>query len=310
MGLIFIILLLLVFSIVFFSVWLWFYKGDDFSIELSYFAGKSAFKSGNLKKAKEKLLKVKETKSSPDVIKKLGIVHLNLKEFDEAKACFEQILKASPNDIDALTSLTQILQVQGRDEEALEIYNKLLSIDAKNVSYHINIANIYLKKGDNEKALETLLSAKEIAPDDKNVAFAITKLKSESCNVDDETGFNNLLDEYKQLSGEKNLPKDYDISIANLYAKNGEIDKAFNHCKKALEFNSEDVQASRLMGLIQLIKKDFAGAKNSLTAALNLQPSSKETHEIFSYLICNQDSGCERKKCRETYSKLVQRHIK
>lgn len=310
MSLLFVIFILTVFSIGLFFVWLWFFKGDSVSIEKIYKSGDKALKAGNFAKAKEMLLKVSESNSDPDVIKKLALTHFKLKEYEDAKKCFEQILKTSPNDKDALLYLAQILSLRGNDDEALEIYAKILEQDEQNTSNYINIANIHMKKGDSEKALEILEKAKEIAPDSKEVLFAITKCKSETCDVDDENSYNEVVNEFKKLSGDKDAPEEFDISLANLYAKNGEIDKALLHCKKALEANSEDVQASKLMGLIQLIKKDFAGAKNSLTAALNLQPSCKETHEIFAYLICDQDEKCERKKCRDTYHKLVKKHIK
>lgn len=310
MSFILVIFLLILFSIVFFLVWFWFFKGDNLFVENFYKLGDKALKKGNFAKAKEALLKAKEENQNPDVIRKLGVIHLKLKEYAEAKACFEQIIKVSPNDVDALSNLAQVLQLLGQEDEALEIYTKLAAQDNQNAANHVRIADIYLKKGDSDKALEILNAAKEFLPENTEILFAITKCKGENCDIEDEANYKELISEYKKLSGEKELPKDYDISLANLYAKNGEIDKAFLHCKKALEVDSEDAKASKLMGLIQLIKKDFAGAKNSLTTALNLQPGNKEAHEIFSYLICNQDERCARKKCRETYQNLVQKHIK
>lgn len=307
-GLIFIILIL--FSIVWSLVWFWFFKNDKASIEKIYKSGDKAFEAGDYKKTKALLLSVPDLSANPDAKYKLGIAHLELGEYDAAKAIFEQILKTSPKNVGALSNLAKILQLQGKDNEALEAYSKIIKENSNDVNSYLAISDIYNKQGDYDKALETLEKIKSIVPDNAQVLFSIVKTKSASFDIESDDDYQQIIDEYTTLVGNPDLPKEFDIMLAKTYAKNGQIDEALVHCKKAIEINDSDIDAYRLLGLILLIKQDLAGAKNSLSMALNLKPSSVETHNIFSYLLCSQDKDCDREKCRKKYYKLIEKYIK
>jgi flagellar basal body-associated protein FliL len=104
-GLIF--LTLIIFSVTFFLVWFWFYKGiGSFGKNLKK-AIKKDFEKGNYTKVKELLLRDPELETNLDNKYKLGEIHLKLHEYDEANACFDDILKKNPKHFDALMSLAQ-----------------------------------------------------------------------------------------------------------------------------------------------------------------------------------------------------------
>lgn len=308
MGFIFIILI--AFSAVWFFVWLWFFKKEKPSYKKISKAGIKAFKKGNYKKAKELFLQIPNSDINPEVKCKLGVVHLKLDEYDEAKNCFEQVLKNSPNNFDALFNLARTLQFQKKFDEAIEVYIRAQKENEKNIDCHLNIGHIHYEKGDYEKALEVLEKAKEIAPGNVKVLFSIVKCKSELLDMENSSNYQQIIDEYMKLAKKAGLPRDFDISLAKVYAKNGDIDKAFKHCKNAVEANAEDIEAYKLLGLIQLIKKDFSDAKNSLSIALNFQSNNAETHNLFSYLLCSHEEGFAMQKCRMKYYELIKKHSK
>lgn len=300
--------MLIIFSIVWFFVWWWFFKAGKSPTESFIKNGLKAFANVDYKKAKELLSKADNL--TPDAQYKLGMAHLALGEYAEAQACFEAVLKTSPKNFDALVSLSQTLQFQGKNDEALEIYTKALIENDKNIDCYLSIGRLYQEQGNYEKALEIFNKAKEIAPENIQVLFSIVKCKSELCDPDNEDDYQKLIDECIKLAGSEGLPSDYDTSLAKVYAKGGDIDKALESCKRAVELNEKDVEAYRLLGLIQLIKRDLDGAKNSLSMALNFQQNDSETHNVFSYLLCLQVDDCTMKKCRDKYFSLVKKHIK
>lgn len=295
---------------VFFLLWLWFFKEDKAPTENFYKQALKAFDAGDYKTAKELFLQISNLESNTDAKYKLGICCLKLKEYDEAKSYFEAVLKKVPKNSEALVHLAEVLQLQGNYDEAIELFNKLAKQDPKNPQNLINISNVYYDQSDFNKALETLEEANKKSPNDTKVLFSIVKCKNQLCDIENDEECKNILDEYIKLAENKDLPDEFNLAIAKAYAINGETDMAIEYCQKAISLKSEDMEAYQLLGLVQLIKLDFDKAKSNLTIALNFQPNNKETHNIFSYLFCKQVDDCPLQECREKYYKLVKKYLK
>lgn len=305
-GLIFLIIVL--FSVVLFLVWFWFYKGgslfSSFGKNLKK-AIKKDFEKGNYKKVKELLLKDPDLENNLDNKYKLGTVHLKLEEYEEAQTCLEDVLKKNPKHFEAMMGLAQVFQLQEKYPEAMEFYDKASKENVKDMDCPLNMGEILYKTGEFVKALEILEKAKELAPENVKIAFAIVKCRSELCDVDSKEECQKLIDEFNKLAGQEDLPKEFDTVIAKLYAKTGHIEDALYHCQNAVEINEKDIEAYKLLGLMQMLKKDLAGAKNSLSVALHLQSNNTEIHQLFSYLLCMHEEGCVMQKCRQKYFDLI-----
>lgn len=309
MGLI--LLNLILFSVVWFLIWLWFFKGG---FSLSSFgknlkrAIRKDIEKGNYKNAKELLLKSPDLETNLENQQKLGTVHLKLNEYEEAQKCFEGVLKKNPKSFEALMSLAETFKLQGKTDEAFDFYEKASKENVKDINCPLNMGEILYKRGEFEKAVQVLEAAKALSPENVKILFSIAKCKSELCSSDNLDECQQILNDFNALSGQEDLPNDFHIAVAKLYAKTGQIDNAFEFCKNAVENNEENIEAYKLLGLIQLLKKDFAGAKSSLSLALNFQYNNSEIHNIFSYLLCSHEDGCAMQKCRQKYYELVRKH--
>jgi len=301
--------ILLLFSVVWFMVWYWFFKPEKPPVENFYKLALKAFESGDYKTAKAMFLKMPKINSNLDAKYKLGISFLKLKEYKDAQSCLELVVKKSPKNLDALNDLAKSLSAQEEYDAALGIYTKLSKIDSKNLDNFLNISKIHCKKGDYSDALSMLEKIKKKFPNDPKLKLAIINCKSKMCDKIDTYACRKMLEQYEEMANSKDLPPDFYVGIAKAYAMNGEIEKAFENCQKAIEITSEDVEAYQLMGLIQLIKRDMENAKTNLTVALNFEPGNEETHNIFSYVLCQSVESCTLSKCRENYFKLVQKFI-
>lgn len=275
-------LIFLMFSIALTVVWVWFYY--------------------NYKPSGED--------SSPDAKLKSGIAFLTSKDYNAAKACFENILKISPKNFEALFNLGNVLLLQKNYDEAITFINKALAENGNSVESYLKLGQVHFEKGDYTKALEAFEKAIGIEPENIEALFGIVKCKAELCNFENDEECQQILDEYLKLADEQNLPSGFHISLAKVYAKKGQINDAYENCKKALEQDEQDIEVHKLFGLIQLIKKDFVGAKNSLAIALSFQSNNMEIHNIFSYVMCHQEKGCPLDDCREQYFELIKKHIK
>lgn len=303
-----VILVFITFVIVLSVAWLWFFnlvkpQGDNFLKK-----GLKAFEKKDLLKAKELLNKSK--KMTPEVLQKLGQSCFELGQYEEAQAHYEQLLINSPKNLEALSALAKILQIQGKSEEAIEVFEKNIAENGKDINSYLGLGDSHQALGDFQKALEILEKAKELQPENTEVLLSIAKCKSELFDPDNEEEAQKIIEEYKKIAELGNTPQDYEASIAKVYAKTGDIESAYDSCKKALELNDKDVESYRLLGLIQLINNDLEGAKNSLATALSFEKGDNETHNVFSYLLCLQVDDCTKGKCREKYFSLVKKHLK
>lgn len=239
-----------------------------------------------------------------------GIAFLNSKDYNAAKACFENILKNSPKDFEALLNLGSVLLLQKNYDEAIALINKAIAENGNSVDAYLKLGQVCFEKGDFTKALEAFEKAIAIEPENIEALFGIAKCKAELCNMENDEECQQILDEYLKLADGQDLPSGFHIALAKAYAKQGQLQEAYENCKKALEQNEQDIEIYKLFGLIQLIQKDFAGAKNSLSIALSFQSNNMEIHNIFSYVMCHQEKGCTLDACREQYFELIKKHIK
>lgn len=304
-------IILLIFIIAFSGVWFWYFRNETAGDKNFYKSGAKAFKNNDYAKAKELLIKaLGATPNHKEAQYKLGLIYMEEKDYTKAKECFEKALKTSPKDFDTLYNYALTLQNQDELEGAKELYNRALKENAQNPDCYMNLGIINLKQGDVANAMQLLEKAHELAPGNPQISFSLTKCKDELCNYETPEEGQAVIDEYLKIAKMPNLPEDFGATLSKAYAKNGQLDKALDYCQKCLKEQSENVECYALLGLIQLIKRDLVGAKNTLSTALNLEPGNEELHEILSYTLCQQENKCAVKKCREKYKALIKNFVK
>ena len=91
-----------------------------------------------------------------------GVVHTELKNYKLAKNLFIKVVNLNPNYTDGHYNLANIYNKLDEKEKAIESYNKVIELDSNYFKAHNNLGNIYRKKGMNKKAIECYLSTLEI----------------------------------------------------------------------------------------------------------------------------------------------------
>lgn len=81
----------------------------------------------------------------------LGNYYRDKRSYDKASLCFSEVDRLSPNDVNCLSARAEITAMQGREKDALELYGKILSIDAGNLPANIFVGNYYYLQADNER---------------------------------------------------------------------------------------------------------------------------------------------------------------
>ena len=91
-----------------------------------------------------------------------GVVHTELKNYQLAKNLFIKVVNLNSNYTDGHYNLANIYNKLDETEKAIESYNKVIELDINYFKAHNNLGNIYRKKGLNKKAIECYLSTLEI----------------------------------------------------------------------------------------------------------------------------------------------------
>ncbi len=82
---------------------------------------------------------------------------------DRALAIYHEANIKNPKDAETVFKMAYTLSLQDRDEEALEYYLESLEYDNKNPFSYQELAKVYTKLGDEEKADEMLKKAEALA---------------------------------------------------------------------------------------------------------------------------------------------------
>jgi tetratricopeptide (TPR) repeat protein len=133
--------------------------------ELLAIADESLEKGDNLeaKKALQSALILDE--NNPEILRRLGVVYMNMNDYSDARKTYEKLLELDPEDDLAHGSLANALHKLGEDEEALREHQEAIRLDPDYAPHHYNYANTLYDLGRREEALAEYRKALKLAPD-------------------------------------------------------------------------------------------------------------------------------------------------
>jgi tetratricopeptide (TPR) repeat protein len=113
----------------------------------------------------------------------MGLLRLEVKDYDQARKLFERALQIDPKCIPALNNLGVMDHVQGKYDSARENFGQILKIDPKWAKAHFNLAVLYESPSmldDRKKAIEHYERYLELGGGDRDseARLAIAELKS------------------------------------------------------------------------------------------------------------------------------------
>ncbi len=115
---------------------------------------------GQVNRADAALRRVRESGSrDPMVVDLLGTVHSMMGEYEEALACFEEVVKARPEHAPFLLNFGNSLVYHGRTDEAAAVFEKIIAAQPDNPQAHWALASAR-RAGDHEhiRRIEGLLA--------------------------------------------------------------------------------------------------------------------------------------------------------
>lgn len=174
------------------------------------------------------------------------------KQFDEARAVYEQFLEQNPNAYQAHLSIGDCYREKGEFEKALEEYNEVFEsakedelmkkeIMAKALA---RIGECYLKKEDFEKAQEYFKKSIETYPENEILAY----------------------------------------NVGEIYFSNQKIDEAIEYFSLASKIKPDWSEPYLKLGYVYLNKADNASAIENFEKFLKLEPDSERSDTVKNIL--------------------------
>jgi len=113
------------------------------------------------------------------ILTRAGDAYRNLKDFDNAKNFYERALNIE-YDTYAVMGLALIAKEQGKHEEAIISFKRLIQQDTKNYRLYSELADCYVKTGDKRDAIEILESFQKLGIKNQKITEMLESLNNEA----------------------------------------------------------------------------------------------------------------------------------
>ena len=196
----------------------------------------------------------------------LGVRFAEKGDFKAAMHAFDIILKATPKDADTLYNVAKSLDLQGRTDEAIEYYKRVLSIVPDGPDAYNALALIEARQKNYERAIELYKEGLSKKPDDGGLHGGLGSLYLQMGRVDDAI---------PELERGVKLKEDSSIygNLGSAMLEKGDTDKATEYFNKAIKLDNTNAEAHFNFGNIYLSQGRLATAISEYEKAIKHKPN-------------------------------------
>jgi tetratricopeptide (TPR) repeat protein len=161
--------------------------------------------------------------NSHAILNKLGIAYSQLKYFSEAGAAFQRAIALDPKFSYAYNNLGTVYFATGERSRAEKYFKKAIALQEDTASFHFNLGTLYFERGKYQKGMAELRKGLMLDPGvvGRGEGMALAQAPS------------------KGTSTEKSY------FIARVYASMGDVDRAVENLRQALNAGFTDIDAIR-----------------------------------------------------------------
>lgn len=88
---------------------------------------------------------------APRLAKELAVLYKEARNYDKAFLFCKEFLQYHPEDVSILVFCGEMQMMRGEEKEAVNLYEKVLSLDANNLQANIFLGNYYYLQAENDK---------------------------------------------------------------------------------------------------------------------------------------------------------------
>ena len=210
----------------------------------------------------------------PEVILKRAISLHQKGDLEAAIREYRAYLNARPNALDARSNLGAALARLGRYDEAISEYRQALTIDPKSPGVVMNLGLAYYKTGFYAEATQQLTTAHALQPGNQQV----TMLLADAClRLGENSKVIGLLQPLEKAN-EQDLGVAYMLGTALI--RDNQPAQGRILVERILK-NGDSAEARMLLGATKLQAGDFAGGRDDLQKATELNPKLPDVFSVY-----------------------------
>ena len=223
------------------------------------------------------------------VFNNLGVCYKELKKYPDALNNFKKALKVEPNYAEAHNNLGIVNRLLGSYNEAIKNYYKAIDLKSNYAEAYNNLGVVYLNQKEFDKAKNQFDQAITLRPNYSeaynNLGNALKGLKQYKQSIE---CFNVTI----------KLNKDYYEAYINLsvvFIEDEKYDKAIEILRKLIEIKSDYAEAYNNLGIIYLNQEKFDEAIIALKKSIKIKSDYAEAYNNLGVVYLNQKKFDEAK---------------
>ena len=185
---------------------------------------------------------------------------------NEALAVCRTALSHGITNADIMLHYGQALERTGATDEAIAVYNQLLTQEAPPVKAFLQLAELYHTQGEKQRAIETLSRAHRLLPNSVAIRNNLARLLQDAGRLDE------AIIHYRHAL--KIAPDCFEIliNLATAYKERGDINDAIRLYERALEYRPNGVEAWHNLGVLYQDEGLLSAAEACFDTALRYDP--------------------------------------
>lgn len=249
-------------------------KEHERRVSIQFSLGWEPYKQGDYQRAKKYFRQVAELDTSGVygriLYQSLGTCFLQLNQPDSAEWAYKLGIKNIPERPYPYKALAYIYRAQGRDEEAIEMYEILTNLEPDSATHYRSLGELYFKTEQPDNAILSYERVVELDPNDKQSQEILDTLLAQ---------YRTIAEVIKQREAmAERFPDDMNLrlELAKNYHDIGEFEKAITHLKIVTEKKPENMQALEYLGDCYQQSEKFRDAVATYNQILKVNPDDKK----------------------------------
>lgn len=187
---------------------------------------------------------------------------------NRAIALLQETVARFPNDTRVTLQLADLLMSHGRPGEAQRLLQALIAKDPRSAPAYFTLGRLYLTQHRVEAAVVQLQKALALRPAWQEAAITLAEALRISQGP---TAALRSMQSFTASHPEASMARQY---LASLYLRMGGVEQAYRIYQNLARQNPQDPEVALSLGLIDMDRQDWAGARQALHDALRLAPHS------------------------------------
>jgi tetratricopeptide (TPR) repeat protein len=248
---------------------------------------------GDNKSATELLRKAAEKDPNPRSLSTLASAYESMKDYGLAAETLRKALDQAPGNAELERALAQDLLLSDRLDEALKIYQQLVSDDPKDSQSYLRLSQIYRQKRDFSRAREAAEKAKELDPTNLEIQYNdVNLLEAEGKNAQAISTLKEILNSTAKKSYSASEKSNRILLLERLgylYGKNDQLQPAVDAFRQIADLDPDSApRATAEIIEAYQTAKDYQKAEQEANAAMKKFPNDRTIVRVHASLLADR----------------------